>query len=341
MSLPESLVRAGVDTVPSEFAIIERDGTIRYVNDAWREFAIEGGFPGDPSMTGENYVDACRASRDEDAYAAAACDGLEAVLRGEREQFSLEYPCPSPEDPYRWFIMWTSRFTHDGDVYAVVEHLDITDRRRTEEHLSARNRRLASLASILSHDLRNPLGVAAGYAELLDERVDGDEVERIQTALERMDTIIDDALTLTRRTTVECLEPVDLETCSRRAWAGIETAAATLTVEESTVVEADASLLQTLFENLFKNSVDHGGTGVSVHVGLLDDGFFVADDGPGIPVERREAVFDPGYTTRSSAENTGLGLAIVASVVDAHEWHIELADDGGARFEVRGVETVA
>ena len=70
-----------------------------------------------------------------------------------------------------------------------------------------------------------------------------------------------------------------------------------------------------------------------VRVGPLDDGFYVEDDGPGIPPEERDSVFDRGYTTDGG---TGLGLAVVRRVFEAHEWSVEVgeADCGGARFEV-------
>lgn len=76
-------------------------------------------------------------------------------------------------------------------------------------------------------------------------------------------------------------------------------------------------------------------------VDSLDDGFAVTNDGPGIPASEREDVFESGYTT--SDDGTGLGLDIVATVCDAHGWTVRVTEsaDGGARFEVTGVGTVA
>jgi signal transduction histidine kinase len=75
--------------------------------------------------------------------------------------------------------------------------------------------------------------------------------------------------------------------------------------------------------------------GVIVEVGTLDDapGFFVADDGTGIPEDARDNLFEMGYTT--DVDGTGFGLAIVESVADAHDWNVTVAEseDGGARFE--------
>jgi signal transduction histidine kinase len=81
------------------------------------------------------------------------------------------------------------------------------------------------------------------------------------------------------------------------------------------------------------------GGGLTVAVGDLEDGgFYVADDGVGVPPDERSNVFEPGYTERS--DNTGFGLSIVAEIAEAHGWELDLVEstDGGARFEGVGVE---
>ena len=96
--------------------------------------------------------------------------------------------------------------------------------------------------------------------------------------------------------------------------------------------------LEQLLENLFRNAVDHAGEDVTVTVGDLDDEFYVADDGPGISDDERDRVFEDGYSTVE--EGAGLGLAIVAGIAEAHGWSVTVteSEDGGARFEVTGVE---
>ncbi|MFB6078318.1 MAG: sensor histidine kinase, partial [Halarchaeum sp.] len=104
-------------------------------------------------------------------------------------------------------------------------------------------------------------------------------------------------------------------------------------------VLADPSRLGQLFENLFRNAVEHGGDDVTVTVGDLDDGFYVEDDGPGIPADEREVVFEPGYS--NEADGTGLGLAIVEQTAAGHDWTLTVSESsaGGARFEITGVES--
>ncbi|WP_309221729.1 HAMP domain-containing sensor histidine kinase [Halorussus sp. MSC15.2] len=77
---------------------------------------------------------------------------------------------------------------------------------------------------------------------------------------------------------------------------------------------------------------------MTVRVGSLDGGFYVEDDGPGIPEDERGRVFERGYTT--TADGTGVGLAVVGDIAERHGWEVRTteSEDGGARFEIRGVE---
>ncbi|WP_435194129.1 response regulator [Natronomonas sp. EA1] len=205
--------------------------------------------------------------------------------------------------------------------------------RRAAAALERQNERLAEFASLVSHDLRSPLSVAQGYLGLAQEVGDDRHFERVEHALDRMNTIIEDVLALARLGGhVENPVPIDLAQLAEEAWDGVETAGATLVTEEGTI-EGDGKRLLRLFENLFRNSVDHGGDGVTVRVGPLADGFYVADDGPGIPEDAREKVFEGGYTT--SEQGTGFGLAIVREIAEGHGWTVSLTDSeaGGARFE--------
>jgi signal transduction histidine kinase len=156
-----------------------------------------------------------------------------------------------------------------------------------------------------------------------------------------MDELIDDLLTLAREgDRIDDLKPVDIAALADGCWKNVETAEATLATTADRTIRADRSRLQQLLENLLRNAVDHGGPDVSVTVGDLDGGFYVEDDGRGIPPAERERVFDPGYST--SNERTGFGLRIVKQIADAHGWDVAVTHgvDGGARFSVTGVEFV-
>ena len=294
---------------------------------------------------------------------------------------------------------------NDEQFVCVVR--DITERREAEREIERRNRRLDEFASVVSHDLRGPLGIARGNVELA-RTADGDATDRLDTAdaaLDRMDRIIDDVLSLARGTGgTDDTAVVSLERTVADCWQGND---GEVTVTADVRFVADRSRLQRLLENLFRNSVEHGSTSprsqthedsvehgstgsrsraddgstnggngsvsgagdrpghersngrsqpvnaatngttterrpddVEIRVGPLADepGFFVEDDGPGVPPDVREDVFDAGYST--SASGTGLGLAIVERIAEEHGWGCRLTTgrDGGARFEFAGVD---
>jgi signal transduction histidine kinase len=233
---------------------------------------------------------------------------------------------------------------------------DVTTPREQAWRLERQNQRLEEFANIVAHDLRSPLSVARGYLEIERERRDSAQLDHVDTALERMGRIIDEVLTAARDgASVETTTATTVETVVRAAWETVETDSGTLTVEPMGTIEADRSRLQRLFENLFRNSVEHGTTGrqtgaddalddeaagVAVHIGPLDDaqGFYVEDDGPGIPADDRRRVFSSGVST--SEMGTGFGLDIVRTLAEAHGWEVTLTagETGGARFEFDGVQ---
>jgi PAS domain S-box-containing protein len=253
---------------------------------------------------------------------------------------------------------------HDGDDHLlgrVVIFNDVTaqvDRQEQlveqTELLEEKNERLDEFASMVSHDLQNPLTVAKLRLEEGMATDDEDALESAGEALDRMDDMIEQLLTLARvESTPRDGEPVHLRETVNRAWGSVARDTAELSVDGTLdEIEGDPDLVLELFENLFQNAVEHGSTSnrtqsddaiehndetVTVTVGQLDsaDGFFVADDGTGIPEAERDRIFDHGYTTDDGS--TGFGLSIVDDIADAHDWEITVtgSDAGGARFEIR------
>ena len=215
-------------------------------------------------------------------------------------------------------------------------------RAEREAELRRQNERLDRFTSVVSHDLRNPLSVATGYLDLVRESGDADDFDRVEDAHERMNDLIEDLLALARGgTAVGDATELDLGTVARDAWTHVDTGNASLTVAaDLPTLHGDRSRLTQLFENLFRNAVEHAASGsddaVSVAVAPLPDrpGFYVADDGPGIPEDRRESVFDHGVSFDDEG-GTGFGLSIVADITRAHGWAVAVteSDSGGARFE--------
>jgi len=213
------------------------------------------------------------------------------------------------------------------------------EREHANVRLEAQNEKLEQFASMVSHDLRNPLNVLEGHLQLAEETGEEDQFEQCYRAIERMHTLIEDLLSLARAgSMINEPESVPLASLVEECWQGVDVADGTLRLEvdPSREILADRSRLQQLFENLIRNAFDHGGDTTTVTVGTLPDGFYVEDDGPGIPEDEREKVFESGFST--SPTGTGFGLAIVNEIVDAHGWEIRVttAEAGGARFEITG-----
>ncbi len=249
-----------------------------------------------------------------------------------------------------------SRLVHNDQLIGDLCVLrDITDRKAYERELEELNTRLERkndtlerLVSVISHDIANPVQVIQGNVHLARS---GDDVETrletIESNAERIEAIIDDTLALARDAETDSLESVELPAVANRAWTHVETEAATLDVDCDLAVRGDPGRVEQLFENFFRNAVEHGGSDVAVRVGGLDgndtgrQGFFVADDGTGIAEDDPDAVLEEGYTT--SEDGTGLGLTIVSEIVESHGWQMRVTDSeaGGARFEITGLETGA
>ena len=129
---------------------------------------------------------------------------------------------------------------------------------------------------------------------------------------------------------------VSLTAVAEDAWANVATTNAELVrADDLGEIDADEGRLTQLFENLYRNAIDHAGEDVTVRVGRSPTGFYVEDDGPGIPENERERVFDSGYTT--GEEGTGMGLSIAETIATAHGWTIEIGEgiEEGARFEIQ------
>lgn len=212
--------------------------------------------------------------------------------------------------------------------------------RAQKQQLEQQNERLDRFASVVSHDLRNPLATADGYLELAEETGEEQFFDSVHDAHERMAEMIDDLLTMARAETgIEEYEQIELPILTLETWENTQTEDATLErhLPEDPTVEGNADLLRHALENLFRNAVEHNDSAVTVTVGVLDDcaGFYVADDGDGIPEHEREEIFEYGYT--DSDHGTGFGLGIVHELIDAHGWDVTVrsSETGGARFEIR------
>ena len=168
--------------------------------------------------------------------------------------------------------------------------------------------------------------------------------------LERAEQLLADLLEISRfdaTAVTPDIENSDLNGVVGRAIASIEPLANSKQVDikinipsGGVDVELDPKRIERLLRNLLANAVEHGCEGVTVRVDDLTEGFYIADDGVGIPEGEREDIFESGYST--AEEGTGFGLRITKQIVDAHGWEIRITetDNSGAQFEITEVDTV-
>ena len=257
------------------------------------------------------------------------------TLAGESHTYRQEYRGTHYEIRTMPIRDQTGEVTHGMAVSRDISH-QVTRR----ETLKQQNERLEEFASVVSHDLRNPLTTAELRVDLAQAECESSHLDDAADAIGQCQTLIEDLLSLARGgETVGSVEPTSIAALADECWQVIPSEDATLAVETDRTIPADRGRLKQLFENLLTNAVEHGGSATTVTVGELPDGFYVADDGVGIPADERTDIFEQGYSTARGG--TGFGLRIVAQIVDAHGWNIRVtdSDDGGARFEVTGVES--
>ncbi|RAK04208.1 PAS domain S-box-containing protein [Halanaerobium saccharolyticum] len=120
------ITASALDSVPGNISILDKKGKIVYTNSSWEQFAAaNGALPGNVGI-GENYLDVCKEAVEEgDLFSARAYNGILSVLNNEIDDFSMDYPCHSPEEK-RWFRMYVSSFKGIGSYEVMILHQNIT-----------------------------------------------------------------------------------------------------------------------------------------------------------------------------------------------------------------------
>ncbi len=231
-----------------------------------------------------------------------------------------------------------------------------------EHALAARHRsetKVRQFVADASHELRNPLASIRGYAELTRRGSDelptdaAHALARIEAESERMSALVQDLLLLARLDSEPTLDlqPTDLTEIVLNAVSDARAASADHTwalnlPEDVVIARADANRLHQVVANLLANARTHTPAGTRVETSLSRlDGWAVisvTDNGPGVPVEIQDSVFerftraDASRVRRAGGSSTGLGLAIVSAVVNAHGGQVALASQPGyTRFTIR------
>lgn len=308
---------------------------VLYVNGAYEDIwkrPVEGLY--------EDSMDYQRAVHPDDL--AAEDEQVERIYRtangngGElQDSYADEYRIVHPDGEERWIdeLVFPVLDGEEEIIRWAGVAQDVTDQKRREEKLERLNDRLRKVTSIVTHDVRNPLGIATGRLDLFRETGEETHLETVAEALERIETILADSVTLAKQSRVR-RSPTTMSVAgtARRVWNRIPEPDATLAVEADRSVRAEEDQFESLFRNLFRNATTHGGADVTVRVTGRPDGFVVEDTGTGVPADVRDQVFEQGFTT--SDGGSGYGLFIVSQVAADHGWTVELeeSDEGGARF---------
>lgn len=302
--------QAVVDEIDDPVIILDSNDTIAYTNPAAEAAGIDDTTIGSP-------ID-------------EVAEGLtDAIQSGATYQFTSNGEFSMDGGSDRVFDPAESRVKDERGITSgrILLLRDITAQKRREQLLE-------QFAHSLSHDLRNPLTVAHGKAKLARDKGDLSYLDDALSAMKRMDELVDQLLEISQSGDAELdIRPVRLSTVAEDAWSAVSTGNATLNL-----VGADRSIfasyghLQRVFENLFRNAIEHNNQPVTITVERTDAGFIVADDGKGIPPDLRDKIFERGYTR--SDTGSGLGLDIVLQLTEFHGWDVSVDEsaDGGAKF---------
>ncbi|GGM27823.1 sensor histidine kinase [Haloarcula argentinensis] len=189
------------------------------------------------------------------------------------------------------------------------------------------------ISSGISHDAKNPLNVVMGRLELLD--IGEPHEDALLRSVNRVESLLTDLSRIgSIGRPVSETESLSLADVATEIWATASYENAALEVVTDTAVDAENDRLQLLLRELFDNAVAHTEGPVTVTVGATESGFYVADDGSGIPESDRDSVFEQGFGT--TREGEGYGLFLVDTAARAHGWTVSVGDNesGGTRIDV-------
>ena len=339
-----------------QICLIDSDGTVLYVNPAWQQFALDNG--GDPAKAGvgSNYLSILGyVLGDEQDDARRFAQQLSAVLRGEAEQCSMEYPCLCRTE-LRWYRASVVRVPGFEPACAVISHQAVTEQRMAQARYRETQRlgTLSALAAGMAHDFNNVLGVILGNVSLALGDLEQDHparpsAVRIEQAVMRARALVRRMLALGRgevqAPSAQALKPLVQEALTMLHLSmpdGVELRADLS--DEPLWVFIDSTDLQQALMNLVHNAWQalKGRAGGWVSISLHRDGLgharlCVQDNGCGMSEPVQARIFEPYFTTRSADEGTGLGLAQVKAAAERFGAHIRLDSDlgQGSQFALR------
>jgi signal transduction histidine kinase/CHASE3 domain sensor protein len=368
LRVSELFSRSVIDSLSAHIAVLDKEGRIIMVNNAWENFAeANAGIEQLGKMSvGQNYLTACE-SENPDENMRQIAESMRAILSGKSAHFTIEYPCHSPSEE-RWFLMQVNAL-QDSDGGVVVSHYNITDRVKAENN-ERQARREAEIATRLrdefmatiSHELRTPLNAILGWARIMqsDKANEENRAKAIDTIVKNAETqnrLIEDLMDVARVISGKLALELENLNAAELAAAAIETvkpaaAAKSVALNLKVAKEAkekrisgDPNRLKQIFWNLLNNAVKFTPEGGRIDVGLTTENNHVEvrikDNGAGISKEFLPYVFDRFRQDAANINKTdglGLGLAIVRQLTQLHGGSVSVESKGknkGATFTVR------
>lgn len=350
---------SSLDALSSHIAVLDENGVVLAVNDAWRRFADENQFTGHNYGVGANYIESCDPNDDE-CLDGSMILGLKGVLAGHLPLFEFEYPCHSPTEQ-RWFVMRATRFKSPGPVRVVVAHEDVTKRKVAEDRLRDADRRKDEFLATLAHELRNPLAPIRNGLEILRLEGSGGEMVRearsmMERQLTHMVRLVDDLLDVSRitrnklelrkeRVALATVIHTAVETSRPLIEQSGHTFSVTLT-PTPVYLDADPVRLAQVFSNLLTNAAKYTEPGGMITLTAEEIGneavVRVKDNGLGVPVEALPRIFEMFSQVDRNMERAqgglGIGLTLVRRLTEMHGGTVQVASEGprrGSEFTVR------
>jgi len=340
--LDSETLEAMFDSMHAQVALLDQDGVIVYVNEAWEKFGSENGLPDVYDFLGINYLEICNSVCDDgDMDAANVFQGIKRVMAGERDEFFLNYPCHA-KDQKRWFQLRVTPVRPMKTKFLVV-HENVTD-------LELMRRYQSQLFHTISHDLKMPLNVFIGYANMFthdEELPSTEEIIEVISAYNQasvyMNAVVNNMLGVggfVHGKVGLVKRPVQLSALLDHAIAIVrpllKESGSTLHVDVQDVcVEVDITKMEQVLVNLLGNAIQFTREGEIKVVGLVASNSMewrVQDNGCGISKEDCSLIFDlyeQALEGRKRPGGAGLGLCIVKKYVALHKGKVWVESELG------------
>ena len=362
----ERFIQSILDSLPDKIAVINQQGIIISVNEAWRRFARENSNAKlIHSTIGDDYLDICRAgSKSTLEEVKLAVVGVEEVLEGKRDSFYLEY-IYHVQGEQRWLVMYVTPFTNSYRG-VVISHQDITKRRQAEEQARQHQAEIAHMARLnimgematgMAHELNQPLSAIVTYSDVASRLVTAgaEQRENLQRAIKGVREQAQRAAEIIRhlRQLVSKQAPqsryVNLNKLINESVKLIKADTRQYHInikqeltENIPMVRVDPIQIEQVILNLVRNSIEAINQAnskvreITIRTGVNAEQIVqvtLSDTGPGVDEQAQREIFKPFMTTKSGA-GMGMGLSISRSIIEAHEgklW-VESEPGHGARF---------